>query len=131
MRTLCLGFMLLFAVSCASSGAPARTETNSQPDSVEERRAGAIAKGKELWSRCQFCHGQDGQAQTAYGVEHGVPDITTLAWKRSRKPEEVVASITDGHGPLTVGGTSNMPPQEALSAEEIRALVAYIYSLGG
>ncbi len=122
MRFLVPVLLLLLLVSCASTGTPAKGAADPATQ--------ALATGQLLWSRCQSCHGADGRAKTSYGAEHGVPDFTTQSWRDTRPYDELVESITHGCGPKTVAGTSTMPPHEALSEVEVRALAVYILSLG-
>ena len=130
MKILVPGIALLFLVGCASTSTNAREEVTDPGSTVEARRAEAIASGKELWGRCQSCHGRDGRAQTAFGASHDIPDLTTKEWRRAQKSEELMASITEGCGPDTVGGKPRMPAAQDLSEDEIRSLIAYIFSLG-
>jgi len=66
---------------------------------------------------CIFCHGEQGT-----GIAPGTPDWTDPEWQKSRRDEELIATITNGKD-------KRMPKfGETLTEEEIRAAVQFVRS---
>ena len=74
-------------------------------------------------AKCVKCHGADGRGAEKY-KKKGVKDFTDAKWQKSRSDAQLTASINNGKGEV-------MPSWKAkLSADEIKALVALVRSLG-
>lgn len=84
--------------------------------------ADATADGASLFkSKCALCHGPDGKGQSPMGKALKLRDLGSKE-VQDQKDEELAAIIADGK--------EKMPGfKAALSAEEIRALVAHIRTL--
>ncbi len=76
--------------------------------------------------KCAMCHGKAGAGDgaAAAALNPKPPNFTTAEFQDARTDEELVAVITDGKSPM-------MPSYKSqLSADEIKALVAYVRTLG-
>ena len=75
--------------------------------------------GRSKFAACAACHGADGKGNQALGA----PNLTDKVWLHGWGEPTIVAMIT--------GGKTNMMPAHAgrLSAEQIRVLAAYVWSL--
>ena len=72
-------------------------------------------------AKCQSCHGADGKGETPAGKamkagDFGSPDVQKMS------DADLAALITNGKG--------KMPAFKALSADQVKDLVAYVRSLG-
>lgn len=85
--------------------------------------AEAPAKRSAVWeSSCAPCHGTDGRARTAEGIERRARDLTDPAWQETVSDDRLASSIRRGRG--------GMPPfGRKLTDSQIRALVAEVRSL--
>lgn len=83
------------------------------------------AEAKENWDKqCAKCHGADGKGQTRMGKQAGAKDYTDAKVQEELKEDKAIKTIKEG---LTVDGKKKMDAYgEKLSADEIKALVAYI-----
>lgn len=79
----------------------------------------AAQLGKAKFVACAACHGADGKGNTALGA----PNLTDRTWLHGWGEDVIVRAIN--------GGWQNqMPAQKSrLSAEQIRVLAAYVWSL--
>jgi mono/diheme cytochrome c family protein len=79
----------------------------------------------ENWEKlCAKCHGADGKGQTRMGKQNGAKDYTDAKVQAELKDEAAIKTIKEG---LVDNGKKKMDPYgEKLSAEEIKALVAYM-----
>ncbi|MCI0391243.1 MAG: c-type cytochrome [Acidobacteria bacterium] len=109
--SLFISMMILIALKALLNASPAASNRRAiAPD------AAAIFKAK-----CAKCHGQDGKGTAEY-KEEGQKDFTDAGWQKTRTDAQLTESITNGKGDF-------MPAWKGkLSAEEIKALVAYVRS---
>lgn len=79
----------------------------------------AAQLGKAKFGACAACHGADGKGNQALGA----PNLTDKVWLHGWGEDAVIAMIN--------GGKNNVMPAHAqrLSAEQIRVLAAYVWSL--
>lgn len=76
-------------------------------------------KGKEMFAVCAACHGPEGKGNQAVGA----PNLTDGIWLHGATIPEIEAILANGK-------QGNMPSfNELLSANEIKMLAAYVYSL--
>jgi cytochrome c oxidase cbb3-type subunit 3 len=79
--------------------------------------AGAAARGKELWTTCIECHGDDGHGYRPYGG----PDLTDDIWLYGADR----ATITDV---ILAGRKGQCPPwADKLDAATVKSLAVYIW----
>lgn len=81
---------------------------------------------KEVWEKnCASCHGKDGKGETKAGKKAEVKDLTDTNYQGSFTDEQVIKQITEGMKDKS--GKEKMKPfADKLSAEEIKALAAYV-----
>jgi len=82
-------------------------------------------QGEGLYlQRCASCHGT-GTSTAAYArvLSKLPPEIATLGWQAERNDAQIAAVIRNG-----IPGTA-MPPSRDLTADETRAIVAYVRTL--
>ena len=89
--------------------------------------AGA-ADAKAIWEKdCTKCHGPDGKGDTKMGKKAGAKDYTDAKVQAEMKDDQMAKSIKEG---VKDGDTVKMKAfGDALSDEEIKALVAYVRTL--
>jgi cytochrome c6 len=91
--------------------------------------AGAVsaraADAKENWTKsCAKCHGADGAGKTKMGEKAGVKDYTDAKVQEAMKDDKMTKAIKEG---IKDGDTTKMKGfGDALSDDEIKALVAYV-----
>ncbi len=73
-------------------------------------------------AKCAKCHGGDGSGVEKY-KKKGQKSFTDSAWQKTRTDAQFTASITNGKGEAMTAWKGK------LTAEEIKALVAYVRSL--
>lgn len=73
-------------------------------------------------AKCAKCHGSDGSGVEKY-KKKGQKAFTDAAWQKTRSDAQLTTSITNGKGEAMAAWKSK------LTAEEIKALVAYVRSL--
>ena len=81
---------------------------------------------KENWEKnCASCHGKDGKGETKAGKKAEVKDLTDAKYQESFTDEKMGQQIKDGM--KDKNGKEKMKPfADKLSAEEIKALIAYV-----
>src|ERR1035437_958409 len=83
------------------------------------------ADGKALYEDgCAKCHGTDGKGQTKMGQKVGAKDYTDAKVQDALKDEAAIKAIKEGLKDKEDKGL--MKPAEGLSADDIKALVAYM-----
>lgn len=124
------GTMLIAAVSCSKSGdggaLPVWRATdhdqNSTPGSEQAAAAAAptTSLGAALWQRqCSLCHGLEGRGDGSNGAALHVPNMTSVAWQKSKTDTELMLSIKNGKGAM---------PRFSLADEALKAVVEHIRS---
>lgn len=90
--------------------------------------AAFAADPKENWSHyCSRCHGPDGTGNTKIGKKLEVKDYTSADVQAKLKDDEMLKTILQG---ATQDGKERMPAyKDKLSADEAKAMVAYVRSL--
>ena len=85
----------------------------------------SAADAKENWDKqCAKCHGKEGKGDTKMGQKVGVKDYTDAKVQAEMKDEAATKAIKDGL--KDKDGKVLMKPSEDLSADDIKALVAYM-----
>jgi cytochrome c553 len=83
------------------------------------------ADGKALYEDgCAKCHGTDGKGQTKMGQKVGAKDYTDAKVQDALKDEAAIKAIKEGLKDKE--DKVLMKPAEGLSADDIKALVAYM-----
>ena len=83
---------------------------------------------KDLWtSNCAKCHGADGKGQTKIGQKLGIRDFTDAKVQADFKDDAAIKALREGL--KSDDGKTLMKPFDALSDDQIKALVAYVRSL--
>lgn len=85
--------------------------------------AAADAKGNYDKS-CAKCHGKEGKGDTKMGQKLGIKDYTDAKVQAEMKDEAATKAIKEGLKDKE--GKVLMKPAEDLSADDIKALVAYM-----
>ena len=100
------------------------------PDSLPPGvTAEQVARGKKIFGGpglCLACHGPQGKGLTG-------PDLTDSSWlHHDGSYEALVKQITEGIDEKASKTGQIMPPKggSSISAEEVRAVAAYVWSLG-
>jgi cytochrome c oxidase cbb3-type subunit 3 len=91
----------------------------SMPALAADPKARAI--GERLFvNNCAACHGSDARGST------GFPNLTDGDWLWGGKPEDIMATITNGR-------EGNMPPMAAAvgTSDDVRNVANYVLSLSG
>ncbi len=73
---------------------------------------------------CAPCHGKDGQPNDVF-AKQGVRNFTDQAWQKATSDAQIEKTIREGKQ-----GTMMASFEKQLSAQDIKALVAYIRQLG-
>jgi cytochrome c553 len=85
----------------------------------------AAADAKANYDKgCAKCHGADGKGQTKMGQKLGIKDYTDAKVQAEMKDEAATKAIKEGLKDKE--GKVLMKPAEDLSADDIKALVAYM-----
>src|ERR1043166_4240899 len=88
----------------------------------------SAADVKENWDKiCGKCHGPDGKGDTKMGQKLGIKDLTEAKLQTELKDDQAFKAIKEGIKDSE--GKIKMKPAEALSDDEIKALVAYVRTL--
>lgn len=83
---------------------------------------------KDNWTAdCAKCHGADGKGQTKMGQKLGVRDFTDPKVQADIKDDDAFKAVRNGL--KTDDGKTEMKPFDALSDDQIKALVAYVRTL--
>jgi cytochrome c6 len=86
------------------------------------------AEAKDNWeANCQKCHGADGKGDTKMGQKLGAKDFTDATVQAGIKDDAAFKAIKEGL--KSDDGKTLMKPFDALSDDEIKALVAYVHTL--
>jgi mono/diheme cytochrome c family protein len=80
--------------------------------------------GKTYARSCAPCHGKEGEPSAVF-AKQGVRSFKDPAWQKAATDAQIGKSIREGKK-----GTMMASFEKQLSAEEIKALVAYIRKLG-
>ena len=89
--------------------------------------AGA-AEAKENWDNlCVKCHGAEGKGDTKMGTKLGCKDFTDAKVQADLKDDAAFKALKEGL--KNDDGKTLMKPFDALSDDEIKALVAYVHTL--
>jgi len=72
-------------------------------------------------AKCAMCHGPDGKGATATGKTMGVKDFSSEEVQKM-SDEDLSGAISNGKG--------KMPPYKALTADQVKDLVAYVRAFG-
>lgn len=108
-----LGVVLIAAVASDVSAAAG----------AQQGRASQVERGLAVYAaRCTRCHGADGTGRTRMAEIVDPPDLTDAAWQRQRSHARMVASVTNGLGPMPAF-------KKKLTRQEIAAAVAYVRTL--
>jgi len=78
-------------------------------------------------SMCAKCHGADGKGQTKVGQRLGCKDFTDAAVQADMKDDAAFNALRNGL--KSDDGKTLMKPFDALSDDQIKALVAYVRTL--
>lgn len=82
---------------------------------------------KETWDNlCAKCHGPDGKGQTKMGQKLGIKDYTKPQVHAGFTDEEAFNALKEGF--KGKDGKILMKPQEGLSDDDLKALVAHMRS---
>src|SRR4051794_7711478 len=86
------------------------------------------ADGKALWdANCAQCHGKEGHADTKMGKTLNAKDLTDASVQASFTDAKAAEVIKDG---VKKDGKTTMKSfGDKLSADDVKALVAYVRSL--
>ena len=83
---------------------------------------------KDTWTaHCQICHGADGKGQTKMGQRLGVRDFTDPKVQADIKDDAAFKALREGL--KSDDGKTLMKPFDALSDDQIKAVIAYVRSL--
>lgn len=86
------------------------------------------ADAKENWeANCAKCHGAEGKGDTKMGQKLGCKDLTDAKVQADLKDDVAFKSIKEGL--KSPEDKTLMKPFDALSDDEIKALVAYVRTL--
>ena len=84
----------------------------------------SAADGKETYEKsCAKCHGADGKGDTKMGKKLEIKDFTDAAYQATFTDEKAADAIKNG---VKDGDKTRMKGFEDLSADDIKALVAYV-----
>ncbi len=82
------------------------------------------ADGKALYEKdCAKCHGADGKGQTKMGQKMGAKDYTDAKVQDAVTDAAGIKAIKEG---FKVGDKTLMKPSEGVSADDAKAMVAYM-----
>ncbi|MEI6278817.1 MAG: cytochrome c [Verrucomicrobiae bacterium] len=89
--------------------------------------AASASDGKTLFdTNCAKCHGSDGKGATPMGMKAGAKDLTDAKVQAAMTDAQIATSIKEG---IHVGDKTKMKAFPDLSADDNKALVAYVRSL--
>jgi cbb3-type cytochrome c oxidase subunit III len=85
----------------------------------------AAEEAAKIFARsCAPCHGKAGQPSAVF-LKQGVKDFTDAAWQKAASDAEIEKTIREGKK-----GTMMASFEKQYSAAEIKALAAYVRTLG-
>ena len=88
----------------------------------------SAADAKANWdSLCAKCHGAEGKGDTKIGQKLGVKDLTDAKVQADLKDEAATKAVKEGV--KDADGNTLMKPFDALSDDEVKALVQYVRGL--
>ena len=86
------------------------------------------AEAKENWDTlCAKCHGAEGKGDTKMGAKLGAKDFTDAKVQADIKDDAAAKAISEGL--KSDDGKTLMKPFDTLTADEVKALVAYVHGL--
>jgi cytochrome c6 len=86
------------------------------------------ADAKENYDNlCAKCHGAEGKGDTKMGAKLGCKDFTDAKVQADIKDDAAAKAISEGL--KSDEGKTLMKPFDTLSADEVKALVAYVHGL--
>jgi mono/diheme cytochrome c family protein len=107
-RRFALAFLAVLVVALVALPAPAAAEDAAK-----------------IFARsCAPCHGKAGEPSAVF-AKQGVRSFTDAAWQKTATDAQIEKSIREGKK-----GTMMASFEKQFSAEEIKALVAYVRKLG-
>jgi mono/diheme cytochrome c family protein len=126
-RGIVIAALLLAAALPAWAQAPAPRA--AAPDSITPAmiaRGDSVFHGKLAGGTCHVCHGEDGKGTTGLA-----PDLTTGPWLHGDGSYAFIVSTVQTGVPDPKQSPAPMPPMGGmnLTADQIRAVAAYVYSL--
>ena len=81
-------------------------------------------------AKCASCHGPDGKADTDQGKEMGIGDMSSAKWQKEFTDAKIKDTVANGLKREKNGKQQEMKPlKDALSPEQIDAVVAYVRTL--
>ena len=83
----------------------------------------SAADAKANYETCVKCHGADGKGATTMGKKGGAKDWTDAKVQADLKDEKMIKAIKEG---VKDGDATKMKAYPDFSADEVKALVAYI-----
>ena len=129
----------LFVALVTGSAVPAiaqSNETKPKPAAPESKEAAApsispelIAQGDKVYhgpGNCYACHGNNAEGLVG-------PNLTDAEWIHSKGTlDDIVAQVTHGVPKAESKSGIEMPPRGGgtISDDDVRAVAAYVYSLG-
>jgi len=86
------------------------------------------ADAKENYDNlCAKCHGAEGKGDTKMGTKLGCKDFTDAKVQADIKDDAAAKAISEGL--KSDDGKTLMKPFDTLTADEVKALVAYVHGL--
>jgi len=84
--------------------------------------------GQALFNgKCSICHGKDGKGQTKMGEKAGIKDLSDAKYQATFTDEQLLKMLKEGK---KVDDKVKMKSYDTiLSAEEMKAVVAYVRTL--
>jgi cbb3-type cytochrome c oxidase subunit III len=86
--------------------------------------AAAEDAAKIFAKSCSPCHGKEGEPSAVF-AKQGVRNFKDAAWQKATTDAQIVTTIREGKK-----GTMMASFEKQLSAEEVKALAAYVRKLG-
>ena len=129
-----LAFLTLSALPATAQSKPETSATPAAPAEDNAAPASAvtpelIAQGEKVFQgpgNCYACHGSNAQGSVG-------PNLTDAEWVHSKGTlEDIEAQVTNGVPKEKAKSGIPMPPKGGgtLSDEDVKAVAAYVYSLG-
>src|SRR6185369_17137047 len=92
--------------------------------------SGRAADAKAIWTKqCAKCHGEDGKGKTKMGEKLGVKDYSDAKIQAEMKDDAMAKAIKEGVKEKDSDKVKMKAFNEALSDDEIKALVGYVRGL--